>query len=182
MLFGHPTLEMLSRKMMQFGCDDYIVTPAKAGEIQQIFGAPARLTEPRPPRAREPRRLPSRVPPGRASARSRGGRDAGRAAAAPARRGGGGGAAIHAQLARGWAWRSARAGGEPPAAPDGAVVSRSPCASHGDNAGALFLTLAADDDHGAAATSCRRWPAWWASWSDSRTVTTGCSSWRSPTS
>ena len=29
-LFGHPTLEMLSRKMMQFGCDDYIVTPASA--------------------------------------------------------------------------------------------------------------------------------------------------------
>src|SRR5580765_993569 len=39
-LFGHPTLELLSRKMMQFGCDDYIVTPASPGEIQQIFGAP----------------------------------------------------------------------------------------------------------------------------------------------
>ena len=51
-LFGHPTLERLSRKMMQFGCDDYIVTPAKAGEIRQIFGSPRlRLAEPRRPRA-----------------------------------------------------------------------------------------------------------------------------------
>src|SRR4051794_29169532 len=35
-LFGDPTRETLSRKMMQFGCDDYIVTPANPGEIQQI--------------------------------------------------------------------------------------------------------------------------------------------------
>src|SRR4051812_189161 len=39
-LFGHPTLELLSRKMMQFGCDDYIVTPASPGEVRQVFGAP----------------------------------------------------------------------------------------------------------------------------------------------
>jgi two-component system cell cycle response regulator len=39
-LFGHPTLELLSRKMMQFGCDDYVITPAAAGELQQIFGSP----------------------------------------------------------------------------------------------------------------------------------------------
>src|SRR5918995_7272309 len=53
-LFGHPTLEMLSRKMMQFGCDDYIVTPASAGEIQQIFGAPRmRLAEAPPPEGEE---------------------------------------------------------------------------------------------------------------------------------
>src|ERR1700722_4414662 len=28
LLFGHPTLEILSRKMLEFGCDDYVITPA----------------------------------------------------------------------------------------------------------------------------------------------------------
>lgn len=40
MLFGHPTLEILSRKMMEFGCDDYVVTPPSPSEFQQIFGKP----------------------------------------------------------------------------------------------------------------------------------------------
>ncbi len=47
LLFGHPTLEPLSRKMIEFGCDDYIVTPASPAELQQMFGAPPiRLTPP----------------------------------------------------------------------------------------------------------------------------------------
>lgn len=40
-LFGHPTLEPLSRKMLEFGVDDYVVTPANAAELQQLFGAPS---------------------------------------------------------------------------------------------------------------------------------------------
>jgi GGDEF domain-containing protein len=40
LLFGHPTLEILSRKMLEFGCDDYVVTPASVAEFQQIFGSP----------------------------------------------------------------------------------------------------------------------------------------------
>src|SRR5258708_4621650 len=45
LLFGHPTLEILSQKMLEFGCDDYVVTPPNAGEFQQIFGSPPlRLT------------------------------------------------------------------------------------------------------------------------------------------
>ena len=40
-LFGHPTLELLSRKMLQFGCDDYMVTPASSAELQQMLGAPS---------------------------------------------------------------------------------------------------------------------------------------------
>src|SRR3954471_17180441 len=40
MLFGHPTLEPLSRKMLSFGCDDYIITPAIPDELQQMFGSP----------------------------------------------------------------------------------------------------------------------------------------------
>ena len=40
LLYGHPTLEPLSRKMLDFGCDDYIVTPASPTELQQMFGTP----------------------------------------------------------------------------------------------------------------------------------------------
>src|SRR5258706_4215823 len=39
-LFGQPSLEGLSRKMLEFGVDDYIITPANSGYLQQIFGAP----------------------------------------------------------------------------------------------------------------------------------------------
>jgi GGDEF domain-containing protein len=46
LLFGHPTLEPLSRKMLSFGCDDYIITPAAPGELHQIFGtAPLRIAQ-----------------------------------------------------------------------------------------------------------------------------------------
>lgn len=38
-LFGHPTLEPLSRKMLEFGADDYLVTPAQPGELKQMFTA-----------------------------------------------------------------------------------------------------------------------------------------------
>jgi GGDEF domain-containing protein len=38
-LFGHPTLEPVSRKMLEFGCDDYVITPPAPAELQQIFAA-----------------------------------------------------------------------------------------------------------------------------------------------
>jgi PleD family two-component response regulator len=41
LLFGHPTLEPLSQKMMDFGCDDYLVTPITPGELLETLGAPA---------------------------------------------------------------------------------------------------------------------------------------------
>jgi two-component system cell cycle response regulator len=48
-LFGHPTLEVLARKMLEFGCDDYIITPANSDELQQLFGnPPLRLAHPPP--------------------------------------------------------------------------------------------------------------------------------------
>src|SRR6187402_609936 len=37
-LFGDTTIEPLSRKMLNFGCDDYIVTPVNTSELSQIFG------------------------------------------------------------------------------------------------------------------------------------------------
>jgi two-component system cell cycle response regulator len=39
-LFGHPTLELLARKMLGFGADDYVVTPVAASELQHVFGTP----------------------------------------------------------------------------------------------------------------------------------------------
>ena len=46
-LFGHPTLEPLSRRMLDFGCDDYVVAPPSPAELQQVFGTPRlRLAEP----------------------------------------------------------------------------------------------------------------------------------------
>jgi GGDEF domain-containing protein len=59
-LFGHPTLEILSRRMLQFGCDDYIITPPTPVELKNLFGSPSlRLTpapspEPRTAAAAEP--------------------------------------------------------------------------------------------------------------------------------
>lgn len=47
-LFGHPTLEPLSRKMLQFGCDDYIITPAAPAELAQVFGSPRMRIAPPP--------------------------------------------------------------------------------------------------------------------------------------
>src|SRR3984957_6355627 len=47
LLFGHPTLEPLSRKMLQFGIDDYLVTPTTPVELQQLCATPPmRLTTP----------------------------------------------------------------------------------------------------------------------------------------
>jgi len=40
LLFSNPSLEPISRKMLEFGCDDYLVTPASPTELQQMFGAP----------------------------------------------------------------------------------------------------------------------------------------------
>jgi two-component system cell cycle response regulator len=49
LLFGHPTLEPLSRKMLEFGIDDYVVTPATSAELQQVFGTPPMRLGPTPP-------------------------------------------------------------------------------------------------------------------------------------
>src|SRR3954469_1124570 len=40
-LFAQPSLEGLSRKMLEFGVDDYVITPAGAGELQQMFSGTA---------------------------------------------------------------------------------------------------------------------------------------------
>src|SRR4051812_8037730 len=156
-LFGHPTLEMLSRKMMQFGCDDYIVTPASPGEVRQVFGTPRmRLAEP-PPEGEEPAGAALEVAPEGPSQPA----DAFTSvpvadvlldallqhphdAAASAVR------AIHAHVAPRMALSYRRAGGEPPVPSPGHVVLTQTVRSHGEDAGALYLTLGADEDPSAA--------------------------------
>lgn len=40
LLFGNSGLEPLSRKMLDFGVDDYVITPINPTELQQMFGTP----------------------------------------------------------------------------------------------------------------------------------------------
>jgi GGDEF domain-containing protein/DNA-binding response OmpR family regulator len=46
LLFGHAGHEVLSRKMLQVGCDDYLVLPADPAEVKQVLGTPAIRREP----------------------------------------------------------------------------------------------------------------------------------------
>jgi PleD family two-component response regulator len=39
-LYGQPGLEPLSRKMMELGCDDYVITPLTASDLQQALDSP----------------------------------------------------------------------------------------------------------------------------------------------
>lgn len=39
LLFSQPSLEPVSRKMLAFGCDDYLLTPTTPTELHQVFGA-----------------------------------------------------------------------------------------------------------------------------------------------
>jgi GGDEF domain-containing protein len=49
LLFGHPTLEPLSRKMLEFGIDDYVITPAAPAELHQMLtGSTPRLVPSQP--------------------------------------------------------------------------------------------------------------------------------------
>ena len=55
LLFGHPTLEPLSQKMLEFGCDDYLVTPVAPGELlETLSGARLRMTPAAAPPAPSP--------------------------------------------------------------------------------------------------------------------------------
>src|SRR5687768_12035842 len=47
-LFGPPGLEPVSRKLRDFGCDDYIITPTSPGELTQIFSTPHMRIAPAP--------------------------------------------------------------------------------------------------------------------------------------
>lgn len=53
-LFGNTTLEPLARKMLEFGCDDYFVTPADPAELRQILTSPRATVEPVSPPTEPP--------------------------------------------------------------------------------------------------------------------------------
>lgn len=39
-VFGQPSLEPLSRRMVALGCDDYLITPGRPDEIKRMLGSP----------------------------------------------------------------------------------------------------------------------------------------------
>jgi GGDEF domain-containing protein len=62
LLFGNPGYEPLARKMLDFGLDDYIITPASPTELQQMFGAPPLRLTPAPAPATEGEPVPTTAP------------------------------------------------------------------------------------------------------------------------
>ena len=67
LLFGDPSTEPLSRRMLQFGCDDYLITPLSQAQIKQALGpsplklrtdAQASAPPPAVPRRPEPVEIP----------------------------------------------------------------------------------------------------------------------------
>ena len=56
LLFGDPSTEPLSRRMLQFGCDDYLITPLSSAQIKQALAAPALKLRNEPPPPPAPRR------------------------------------------------------------------------------------------------------------------------------
>jgi PleD family two-component response regulator len=67
MLFGAPPLEPLSRKMLDFGVDDYLVTPVVPSELEQLMNRPRlrlapALEEPASPEASTVSPEVSRIP------------------------------------------------------------------------------------------------------------------------
>jgi len=61
-LFGHPTLEVLARKMLEFGCDDYVITPANPDDLQQVLGKPVMRIAAAPPPDAQPEVVPPSAP------------------------------------------------------------------------------------------------------------------------
>ncbi len=57
-LFGHPTLEVLARKMLEFGCDDYVITPANPDDLQQVLDRPVMRIAAAPPSDAPPEVVP----------------------------------------------------------------------------------------------------------------------------
>jgi GGDEF domain-containing protein len=147
LLFGHSTLEILSQKMLQFGCDDYLITPANTAEFLQIFASPPlRLADD----AKVPTDSvsPSPTPPIPLSALSRiplaellldtllsHPHDALIAAANQ----------INAHVAPELELRFARPGEPPPEAPEGQLHVSNPIRNGADEVGTLHLMLAASD-------------------------------------
>ncbi|HEY8668022.1 MAG TPA: GGDEF domain-containing protein, partial [Tepidisphaeraceae bacterium] len=148
LLFGHPTLEILSQKMLQFGCDDYLITPANAAEFLQIFASPPlRLADDNAPSNPD---SPSPTPPVTLSPLTRTPlaellldallahpHDALNAAANQ----------INAHVAPELELRLTRPGEAPPAAPEGQVHVSNPVRNGAEEVGTLHLMLTPSEPH-----------------------------------
>jgi len=154
LLFGHPTLELLSRKMLQFGVDDYVITPATAGEFEQIFGTPPlRL-------AGESDAEAEQAPAGAAAVDSSASFALLRLPFAdllldallqhPHDAPGAAVRAIHAQVAPVLEVHLARTGGAAPAAAEGRAVLSHTLRSGNEDGGTLHLVMPATEDEAAA--------------------------------
>jgi PleD family two-component response regulator len=149
-LFGQPSLEPVSRKMLGFGCDDYVVTPVSPGELGQVFGAPSLRVS--PPGSAGDEALPVSAPSHVAAL-------AGLPLAeivldAILQNPHGGPAAavrqINTFIGPAMQLSYVKDGGDGPEAPDGSVALDHAVRVHNDIAGALHLVLPRDEDENAA--------------------------------
>jgi hypothetical protein len=153
-MFGQSSLEPVSRKMLSFGLDDYIVTPATPGELTQIFGQPS-----------------LRVAPAHHD-------DAGLAAAEPTKisllsglpladivldailsnpQGGPDAAVkqINAHLGPSMQLHYVRNGGDGPIPPDGSITLSHAIRAHTESVATLHLVLPRDEEESAVVESCQ---------------------------
>lgn len=150
LLFGNPGYEPLSRKMLDFGLDDYIITPAGATELQQMFGAPPLRLAPSPGPV-EPQ--PARVSPGKLEllggvpladimleAMLHHPHNAPRAALAQ----------INARIGPAMQLVHSPPGAEPPAVPEGHTILSHATRFDNRPAGTLHLVIPRDEDETAA--------------------------------
>ena len=151
-LFGQPSLEPVSRKMLNFGIDDYFVTPATPAELGQIFGAaPLRLAAARADEAQEGPLAPA--PPTRVSILS-GLPLAEIVLDAMVQHPHGGPAAAVRQISDhiGPTMRLfyVKTAAEPPAVPEGSIALTHAVRVNGDAAASLLLVLPRDEEESAA--------------------------------
>jgi two-component system cell cycle response regulator len=154
LLFGHPTLEPLSRKMLEFGIDDYLITPAAPAELHQILtGSTPRLISPESESDAIPASSPVVIEPSGLSllqgipladvlldALLQTPHDAPSAAIAQ----------INAQITPLMKLAYVTGSGAIPVAKDGAVIVSQIVRSGGDDMGAIHLTLPRDEDESSA--------------------------------
>jgi GGDEF domain-containing protein len=155
LLFGQPSLEPVSRKMLAFGCDDYVITPTSPTELHQVFGTPPlRIAPAAPDAAGSDARSEPLVssPPGNVAllmglplaeilldAMLQHPHDTPTAAVKR----------INERIGPTMRLHYGRGTAEPPAAPDGAVVLRHAVRVNNEDVGNLSLTLPRDEEESA---------------------------------
>ena len=147
-LFGQSDLEPVSRKMLSFGLDDYIITPATVGELTQIFGQPSLRVA---PTGEDNGLAPS--PPTRTSLLAGlplsdimldailGNPQGGPAAAVKQ---------INARLSPAMQLHFVKTGGEGPMPPEGSITLSHAVRANNENVASLQLVLPRDEEESAA--------------------------------